>query len=81
MKQDKKYKWGYLLFFLGGLYMFIFFEDFVLNKGYVDGAITTKNKGVRSLIYVIAQNKYGFWIVRCIPLLVGLIVGKRFILN
>ncbi|WP_378185647.1 hypothetical protein ACE939_11095 [Aquimarina sp. W85] len=79
MNKDRKYNWVALLFFLAGLYMFIFFEDFVFDENYIDSAITTKDRGVRSIIYVITQNKYGFWIMRCIPLIVGFAFGKEFL--
>lgn len=78
MNKESRIKWFSLILFLAGMYVFIYFEDLVLGKDYVDGAITTKNRGTRSFIYVIAQNKYGFWIVRCIPLVVSLGFGRDF---
>ncbi len=72
--------WFSLVLCLVGIYIFICFEDFiVVDKDYIDGAVTTKNRMTRSIIYAIAQNKYGFWVVRCIPLIVGLGFGKNFI--
>jgi len=71
--------WFSLILCLVGLYISIFFDDFIIDLEYVDDAITTKNRAIRSIIYSISQNKYGYWVIRLIPAIVGLSFGKSFI--
>ncbi|MEW7278183.1 hypothetical protein ABW636_06275 [Aquimarina sp. 2201CG1-2-11] len=71
--------WFSLILCLVGIYMFVCFDDFALDKEYVNDAIGTKSRAIRSLLYTITQNKFGYWIVRFIPLLVGLGFGKSFV--
>ena len=68
-----------LVLCLIGVYLFIYFDDFSLDQEYVSDSIGTKNRAIRSMIYAITQNKIGYWIIRCIPLVVGLSFGKSFV--
>ena len=42
------------------LYIFICFEDMINRKEFIDSSISTKGRIIRSFLYVIIQNQYGF---------------------
>lgn len=69
--------WASLILCLIGLYMFISFEDW-MNKEFVDHSINSKGRFWRTVLFGIAQNKFGYWLVRCIPLIPCFIFGKAF---
>lgn len=67
-----------LLIFIGSVYMFLCYEDW-MNDDFVGTSISSKGRGYRALLYSIAQTKYGYWIVRCFPLGVGILFLRDYV--
>lgn len=67
-----------LLLFAASVYLFVCYDDW-MNDEFVDTSISSKGRGYRAILYSIAQTKYGYWIVRCLPLAVGVLFLKDYI--
>lgn len=76
--KERDKKWVSLLLCLMGLYLFVFFDDFVFDKNFIKGGASSKGHIINAIIHTIAQNKYGYYIVRAFPLIVSISFARVF---
>ncbi len=67
-----------LVLFIASMYLFVCYDDW-MNDTFVDTSISSKSRVYRALLYGVAQTKYGYWIVRGLPLGLALFFLKGFI--
>lgn len=74
----KKIDW--FSFFAILICMAYFFSfDFWMTEDFIHGKGSGKTKLSSLIIYMISKNKYGYWVIRGIPLLIALIFLKNLI--
>ncbi|QFZ53920.1 hypothetical protein FEZ18_03385 [Oceanihabitans sp. IOP_32] len=72
--------WGALALCIAALYVFITFDTY-LNDDFLNKGVGNKRKLMNLIVYTLAENKFGYWFVRCIPLVPAYIFGASFVKN
>lgn len=71
----KKIDWFNFFAFLVCLAYFFSF-DYWMTEDFIHGKGSSKTKLSSLIIYMISNNKYGYWIIRGIPLILAIIFLK-----
>ena len=58
---------------------FFFYVDGLKDPEFVHSSIGAKNRMWRTFLLFVTNNKYGYWIVKSITLIVGLFFGYIFV--
>ena len=72
--KNLKYLFICIIFFY-----FFFHIDGLIDREFIDSSIGAKNRMWRTFLFFLANNKYGYWVIKSLTLIAGLFFAYIFV--